>query len=154
VGDAAGACDPLTGEGIGQALLTGTLAARAILDAGALQPELAASGYRRAVAGEWLPDHRMAALLSRALRSDGVARAAIRLAGASDWTRRSFGRWLLEDEPLAAAVTPPLAPPVPGRPGAYAPGSADRSMTKLVVSGLSGPRGPRSPAPGPVRAPR
>ena len=63
-------------------------------------------------------------LLSRALRSDGVARAAIRLAGASDWTRRSFGRWLFEDEPRAAAVTPRrwhrqfLA-----RPGAYAAGS-------------------------------
>lgn len=121
VGDAAGACDPLTGEGIGQALLTGTLAARAILDAGALAPEVAASGYRRAVAEQWLPDHRMAALLSRALRSDGVARGAIRLAGATDWTRRSFGRWLFEDEPRAAAVTPRrwhrrfLA-----RPGAYA----------------------------------
>ena len=126
VGDAAGACDPLTGEGIGQALLTGTLAARAILDAGALQPKLAASGYRRAVAEEWLPDHRMAALLSRALGYDGVARAAIRLAGASDWTRRSFGRWLFEDEPRAAAVTPRrwhrrfLA-----RAGAYAPGWVD-----------------------------
>ena len=123
VGDAAGACDPLTGEGIGQALLTGTLAAHAILDAGALAPELAASGYRRAVAEDWLPDHRMAALLSRVLQSDGVARGAIRLAGASDWTRRSFGRWLFEDEPRAAAVTPRrwhrrfLT-----RPGAYAAG--------------------------------
>ena len=38
VGDAAGACDPLTGEGIGQALLTGTLAAQAIVEAGATRP--------------------------------------------------------------------------------------------------------------------
>jgi geranylgeranyl reductase family protein len=123
VGDAAGACDPLTGEGIGQALLTGLLAAHAILGAGALRPAVAATRYRRAVAKEWLPDHRMAALLSRALRHDGIARAALRVAGSSDWTRRSFGRWLFEDEPRAAVVTPRrwhrqfLA-----RPGAYAPG--------------------------------
>ena len=122
--EGAGVEDGAGGQRAGQQRLADALAgqrvARAILDAGALQPELTASGYRRAVAEEWLPDHRMAALLSRALRYDGVARGAIRLAGASDWTRRSFGRWLFEDEPRAAAVTPRrwhrqfLA-----RPGAY-----------------------------------
>jgi flavin-dependent dehydrogenase len=121
VGDAAGACDPLTGEGIGQALLTGTLAARALVEAGGLAPDHAAARYRQLVAREWLPDHRMAALLSRVLRHEGAARGAIRLAGSSNWTRRSFGRWLFEDEPRAAALTPRrwhgrfLA-----RPGAYA----------------------------------
>jgi geranylgeranyl reductase family protein len=120
VGDAAGACDPLTGEGIGQALLTGTLAARAVLEAGALAPDHAASRYRQLVAREWRPDHHMAAALSWLLRHPGAARGAIRIAGSSDWTRRSFGRWLFEDEPRAAALTPRrwhrqfLA-----RPGAY-----------------------------------
>jgi geranylgeranyl reductase family protein len=106
VGDAAGACDPLTGEGIGQALLTGTLAARAIVEAGALRPVQAGAHYRSLVAREWRPDHRMAAVLSWVLRHDGAARGAIRLAGSNEWTRRSFGRWLFEDEPRAAAVTP------------------------------------------------
>jgi hypothetical protein len=40
------------------------------------------------------------------LRYEAVARAAIRVAGRSDWTRRNFGRWLFEDEPRAAALTP------------------------------------------------
>jgi flavin-dependent dehydrogenase len=106
VGDAAGACDPMTGEGIGQGLLTGTLAARAITAAGALRPDVARARYERAVAREWLPDHRMAAVLSRALRRERGARGAVRLAGVSNWTRRSFARWLFEDEPRAAALTP------------------------------------------------
>jgi geranylgeranyl reductase family protein len=106
VGDAAGACDPLTGEGIGQALLTGALAAQSIVEAGATRPDLAGRRYRDLVAREWTPDHRMAAALSRLLRYEAVARAAVRLAGGSDWTRRNFGRWLFEDEPRAAALTP------------------------------------------------
>jgi geranylgeranyl reductase family protein len=106
VGDAAGACDPLTGEGIGQALLTGMLAAQAVVEAGATRPALAGQRYRELVEREWTPDHRMAAALSRLLRYEGVARAAIRLAGRNDWTRRNFGRWLFEDEPRAAALTP------------------------------------------------
>ncbi|HET9600147.1 MAG TPA: NAD(P)/FAD-dependent oxidoreductase [Acidimicrobiales bacterium] len=121
VGDAARACDPLTGEGIGQALLTGSLAARAIVAAGALRPEVAREGYERLVRREWVPDHRMAAALSRLLRHQEVARGAIRLAGTSDWTRRSFGRWLFEDEPRAAALTPTRwHRQFLGRPGAFA----------------------------------
>jgi geranylgeranyl reductase family protein len=120
VGDAAGACDPMTGEGIGQGLLTGTLAATAITTAGALRPDHAAAHYEQAVAREWLPDHRMAAALSRVLRHERGARGAVHLAGLTDWTRRNFARWLFEDEPRAAALTPGrwhrgfLA-----RPGAY-----------------------------------
>jgi menaquinone-9 beta-reductase len=106
VGDAAGACDPLTGEGIGQALLTGALAAQAIGEAGATRPDVAGRRYRYLVGKEWTPDHRMATALSRLLRHEGVARGAIRLAGSSDWSRRNFGRWLFEDEPRAAALTP------------------------------------------------
>jgi menaquinone-9 beta-reductase len=105
-GDAAGASDPLTGEGIGQALLTGLLAARSILAAGATRPDVAADHYRRAVAHEWLADHRMSAALSRILAHELGARGSLRLAGASGWTRRNFGRWLFEDEPRAGALTP------------------------------------------------
>jgi geranylgeranyl reductase family protein len=106
VGDAAGACDPLTGEGIGQALLTGTLAARAILDAGALRPAMAAERYRALVQREWVPDHRMAAALSQVLASNRAASGAVRVADLNGWTRASFARWLFEDEPRAAALTP------------------------------------------------
>ena len=106
VGDAACACDPLTGEGIGQALLTGTLAARAITEAGALRADAAGARYRRLVGSEWRPDHRLAAVLSSILRHERAARGAIRFAGSTGWTRERFGRWLFEDEPRAAALTP------------------------------------------------
>jgi flavin-dependent dehydrogenase len=106
VGDAAAATDPMTGEGIGQALLTGTLAARAILDAGPNAPDAAADRYTRAVARHLLPDHRFARLLSRALRYRAGARGAVRVAGATDWTRRNFARWLFEDYPRAVVLTP------------------------------------------------
>jgi len=35
-----------------------------------------------------------------------MARGALRLAGASDWTRRNFARWLFEDYPRALVATP------------------------------------------------
>ncbi len=106
VGDAAAATDPLTGEGIGQALLTGTLAARAVLLAGGLDPAAAAAHYTAAVHRELVADARMSQLLIRAVRRRRGVRAALRLAGASDWTRRSFGRWLFEDYPRALLATP------------------------------------------------
>lgn len=106
VGDAARATDPMTGEGIGQALETGVLAAQAILAAGSDLPARAAAGYERAVAGSLAVDHRMAAMLSRALRHRKGARIAVRVAGSSEWTRRNFGRWLFEDYPRAVLATP------------------------------------------------
>ena len=122
VGDAAAATDPMTGEGIGQALLTGMLAARAILErspavAGAGSPspvrgstpvEAAAvrAHYEAAVRRDLVADHRMSLLLVRALKHRKGARAAIRVAGLTPWTRRNFARWLFEDEPRAIALTP------------------------------------------------
>lgn len=106
VGDAAAATDPLTGEGIGQALLTGTLAADAILHAGALAPTRAAAAYTTAVRRELVADARMSQLLIRAVRRRRVAGGALRLVGSSAWTRRSFGRWLFEDYPRALLATP------------------------------------------------
>jgi menaquinone-9 beta-reductase len=106
VGDAAGATDPMTGEGIAQALQTGMLAANAIVAAGPNRPVDAAARYRRDVARHLFADHRMARRLSRVLRSPAGARGAVRLAGASDWTRRNFARWLMEDYPRAVVATP------------------------------------------------
>ena len=107
VGDAARATDPMTGEGIGQALETGVLAAEAMLGAGALAPERAASAYQSVVRAGLAVDNRLAGRLSEM----GIAhrkglRATLRLAGATGWTRRNFARWLFEDYPRAVVVTP------------------------------------------------
>jgi geranylgeranyl reductase family protein len=104
-GDAAGATDPMTGEGIGQALLTGVLAAEAIAAAG---PDPAAVGrhYQAAVEHHLAPDVRFAAALGAVLRSQAGARAAVRAAGLTPWTRRNFARWLFEDYPRALVLTP------------------------------------------------
>ena len=106
VGDAAMASDTMTGEGIGQAVLTARLAAEAILGGGALAPDDVADRYRSAVRHHLLADHKMSVLLSRALSHELGARGAIRLLATSDWTRRNFARWMFEDEPRAIAVTP------------------------------------------------
>lgn len=102
VGDAARATDPMTGEGIGQALETGEAAAMAILTSG--DP---AARYRSVVARGLTRDNRMAGWLSRNGLSHrkgiGIALGA---AGATHWTRRMFARWLFEDEPRAILATP------------------------------------------------
>jgi menaquinone-9 beta-reductase len=106
VGDAAAATDPLTGEGIGQALLTGVLAAEAVVRSGPDDAAGAAAGYERAARAALVADHRMSMLLVRATRHRKGARAAIRVAATSDWTRRNFARWLFEDYPRALIATP------------------------------------------------
>ena len=91
----------MTGEGIAQALLTGRRAAEAVLAGDDVSRR-----YERAVEGELFADHRLARLLSRALSHRKGVRIALRVAGSSDWTRRNFGRWLFEDYPRAAVLTP------------------------------------------------
>jgi len=105
VGDAAMATDPLTGEGIAQALLTGVLAAEAIVDRGPAAGAVT-SAYRSAARRALVADHRMSLLLIRAVRHRKGVRAGLRLAGATAWTRHNFARWLFEDYPRAAVVTP------------------------------------------------
>ncbi|MEO6988776.1 MAG: geranylgeranyl reductase family protein [Aquihabitans sp.] len=105
VGDAAAATDPMTGEGIGQALLSGLLAIDAIT-AGGDAPSAVRVHYEKAVQRELVPDLKMSLLLIRALKHRKGARAAIRVAGLTAWTRRNFARWLFEDEPRAVALTP------------------------------------------------
>jgi geranylgeranyl reductase family protein len=105
-GDAAAATDPMTGEGIAQALITGRLAGRAIANADARDPARVRAQYAHSVKRALVADHRMSMLLIRALRHEKGARGAVRVAGLSDWTRRNFARWLMEDEPRAIALTP------------------------------------------------
>lgn len=107
VGDAAAATDVMTGEGIGQALLTGRLAAEAIAAHGASEPQLAAASYERQVAQHLFADHRMSKLLGSVLKYPIGARGAIRVVSMSGtWGRRNFARWMFEDEPRAIATSP------------------------------------------------
>ena len=121
-GDAAMATDVLTGEGIGQALLTGRLAAEAIVSAGARQPDVARNRYTAAVHHHLVADHRMSAALSRVLAHRRGADGAIAILDhAGAWSRRNFARWMFEDEPRAVALTPSRwHRRLLSRPGAYA----------------------------------
>ncbi len=104
-GDAAAATDVMTGEGIGQALLTGRLAAKAIVTGGSV--DAIAGRYRADVRRELVADHRMSAMLGRVLRHPRGADAALSIvAHSGTWGRRNFARWMFEDEPRAIAVTP------------------------------------------------
>jgi geranylgeranyl reductase family protein len=104
VGDAAGVVDPMTGEGIAQALETGALAAATIADGGDV--ETIRGRYRHAVDRSLGRDLRFAGALQRLLHSPKMAGAAIRAAGLSPWTRRHFARWMFEDYPRAVLFTP------------------------------------------------
>ena len=118
-GDAAAATDTLTGEGIGQALLTGILAGEAALTSSS--PANVAEIYRRSVRRELVADHRMSRALQAVLARPTGARAAVRLAGATPWTRRNFARWMFEDYPRALLATPRRwSRGLMSAPGAYA----------------------------------
>lgn len=101
VGDAAAVTDPMTGEGIGQALVTGRLAAEAILG-----PDDPVRAYEREVRRELVADDRMARTLIPLLARPTIAAAALRLTGATAWTRRNFARWMFEDYPRGLIATP------------------------------------------------
>jgi flavin-dependent dehydrogenase len=105
VGDAANVVDPMTGEGIAQALESGLLAARAIAafphDATAVTTR-----YRADIDRTLGADLRFAALLQHVLRAPLGARAAILAASLTPWTRRNFARWMWEDYPRALLLTP------------------------------------------------
>ncbi|MFK7917413.1 MAG: NAD(P)/FAD-dependent oxidoreductase [Ilumatobacter sp.] len=107
VGDAATATDVMTGEGIGQALLTGRLAAESIISGGALQPNAVARLYEGEVHHHLVADHKMSLALGSVLAKEWGARGAIRVVAASgDWGKRNFARWMFEDEPRALVLTP------------------------------------------------
>jgi menaquinone-9 beta-reductase len=104
VGDAAGVVDPMTGEGIAQALETGALAAASVLAGGA--PDAVGARYRKHVHRALGRDLRFASTLQAMLRYPLGARAAIAAAGLTPWTRRHFARWMFEDYPRALILTP------------------------------------------------
>jgi flavin-dependent dehydrogenase len=105
VGDAAMATDTLTGEGIGQALLSGSLAAEAIIQGGL--PVEVRNTYAQAVKLHLFADHRMSLRLSKILAHGRGARGAIAIVSKSgNWGKRNFARWMFEDEPRAIAFTP------------------------------------------------
>jgi geranylgeranyl reductase family protein len=107
VGDAAAATDVMTGEGIGQALLTGRFAAEAITSGGALQPDVVSRRYISAVEHHLFADHRMSKRLGAVLKHAAGARGAIGIVASSgEWGRRNFARWMFEDEPRAIATSP------------------------------------------------
>jgi flavin-dependent dehydrogenase len=106
VGDAACVTDTLTGEGIGQALLSGQLAGQAIIKTGNREASIAQSNYEKLMKQHLFADHRMSVTLGKILQSSIGARGALRLASLTPWTRRNFVRWMFEDEPRAAAFTP------------------------------------------------
>jgi flavin-dependent dehydrogenase len=106
VGDAARVTDVMTGEGIGQAVLTGRLAAEAIVAGGALAPADVRDVYERAVRHHLFADHRMSHVLNGWLARPLLARGAIRVVNLTRWTRRNFVRWMFEDEPRAVLFTP------------------------------------------------
>lgn len=105
-GDAAGVGDPMTGEGIGQALLSGLLAAEALTAAGPYDDAAARRRYRSGVARHLERDFVFTRMLGRALRSPAGCNAAVGISGATPWTRRNFARWLFEDYPRALVLTP------------------------------------------------
>ena len=86
-------------------ILTGILAGREVIRDGP-RGRTAAGRYAASMRRDLVADHRMSALLVRALKHRKGARAAVRVAGATPWTRRHFGRWLFEDYPRAVLVTP------------------------------------------------
>jgi len=96
-GDAAGVVDPMTGEGIAQAIESGMLASESIAT-GADYPRLVRRTLGR--------DLRFAQALQHILRRPLGARAAIRAADLTPWTRRNFARWMWEDYPRALLGTP------------------------------------------------
>jgi len=103
-GDAAAAADTLTGEGIGQALLTGILAGEAVLKED--QVAKIAKRYERSVAQELFSDHRMSLILQKILSHPKATRCALSVATSTKWTRNNFVRWMFEDYPRALLFTP------------------------------------------------
>ena len=106
IGDAACVTDTLTGEGIGQALQSGMIAGRVLATHHARGASAVRKAFRREMKRHFFADHRMSVVLGAILKSERGARGALRLANASDWTRRNFVRWMFEDEPRAAIFTP------------------------------------------------
>lgn len=102
VGDAAAATDPMTGEGIGQAIETGRLAVECVVADRAGAP----TAYEEALRASMIKDHGLARSLSSVLGTKWGSQWSVNIAGSTAWTRRNFARWLFEDYPRAVLATP------------------------------------------------
>ena len=106
-GDAARLADPMTGEGIGQGLISARLAAthvaRAIRGAGVVDAQ---TGYRNDLERELGRDLRFAAGMLKVMRHRKGIEWGLRLAARNAWTRRNVARWMFEDYPRAQLFTP------------------------------------------------
>jgi menaquinone-9 beta-reductase len=121
VGDAAGAADPFTGEGIGQALETGIAAAGAIAAYGGRGASDVAAAYRQEIAATLYKDHVIAGLCRRLFAHPAGADAVMRIVDSAPFVRRNVARWLFEDYPRAIVSSPArLRNEMRRRPGAFA----------------------------------
>ncbi len=127
-GDAARAPDPVTGEGIAQALRTGVLAAESILAGG--RPVEIAERYRRGVLRSLAADHRVAQWCVGALDGRRRAELGLRIVDANDWTRRHVTRWMFEEIPRGVLLTPRRWP---------------RALASTPPRGRAAPRSERAP---------
>lgn len=119
-GDAARACDPMTGEGIAQALETGELAALALASAGPSDPSGAATRYEKQLRWGMALDDKLARALSRVLARRSGSAKALAIVAKSEWSKRNFARWMFEDYPRAVLATPHRwSRGMFTRPGAY-----------------------------------
>ncbi len=120
-GDAAAVTDPMSGEGIGQALESGRMAAEAIVAEGIDHPTAVRERYENGLRRTIGRDHRLAQGLSHLLARPWITEAALATTGITGWTRENFARWLFEDYPRATLVNPrrwserPLDQPAPFR---------------------------------------
>jgi len=136
-GDAIGVADPMTGEGIAQALRSGRLAASALIKSGPLGYIEAAKCYELSLGETLSRDHRFAGQLQSLLTSISTTEIAIRAADINNWTRKNFARWLFEDYPRALLLTPDRwKVGAISSDGAYRPDNLKRSIkgTKQILS--------------------
>lgn len=114
VGDSAGLADPVTCEGISNALLSGKLAAEALLEA-SFHPGRSVRAYRRGLSREVLPELRTARLLAKLVYDHPRARARL-------FERRGQG--------LAKAMAEVIAGRTTYRQLAWRPGNWIRALRR------------------------
>ena len=124
-GDAAGLINPLQGEGIGPAMVSGQLAAEALLAAGGGAGGAAAAAYTEAVRdtfGRYMPG--AAALQAALLRRPRLASGAVRLLTAPGVSRLVAGTWSLYWNGLVDGASP--------RPAAWTGAAVQHAASRLA----------------------
>ena len=106
VGDAVGAADPFTGEGIAQALETGMAAAAALAATRARAPGESAARYASDVRRQLAVEHRIGRSLAAIAAHPAGIEAVVRVADHNGWTRLNAGRWLFDVVPRSLPFTP------------------------------------------------